>query len=177
MASFASSYIPTTTAAVTRSADVASITGSAFSGWYRQDEGTMFVDSRREDSVTTQHRPAAYAGNSGNTNRIEIRNFSIGVNTRAYVNDGNSPQANFDNLATIPASTSVKVAIATKLNDFAAAANGLSPQADTSGTAPVVDRLEIGTSVGQANYLNGTIRRLAFWPQRLSNNILQGITQ
>jgi hypothetical protein len=34
------SYIPTTTAAVTRSADVASITGSAFSGWYRQDEGT-----------------------------------------------------------------------------------------------------------------------------------------
>jgi hypothetical protein len=35
-------YIPTTTAAVTRNADVASITGSAFSGWYRQDEGTVF---------------------------------------------------------------------------------------------------------------------------------------
>ena len=37
--SFPTSYIPTTTAAVTRSADLASITGSAFSGWYRQDEG------------------------------------------------------------------------------------------------------------------------------------------
>ena len=175
----ASSVIPnpSTTAAATRNADVVSITGTNFSSWYRQDEGTVFVDSRREDSVTTQHRPAAYAGNSGNTNRIEIRNFSIGANTRAYVNDGGSPQANFDNLATIPASTSVKVAIATKLNDFAAAVNGLSPQADTSGTAPVVDRLEIGTSVSQANCLNGTIKRLTYWPQRLDNATIQAITQ
>ena len=171
------SYIPTTTAAATRNADVVSITGTNFSSWYRQDEGTLYVDSRREDSVTTQHRPAAYAGNSGNINRVEIRNFSIGANTKAYVNDGGVTQANFDNLATIPASTSVKVAIATKLNDFAAAANGLSPQADTSGTAPVVDRLEIGTSIGQVNCLNGTIRRLAFWPQRLGNATLQAITQ
>jgi hypothetical protein len=42
---FPTSYIPTTTAAATRSADVASITGSAFSSWYRQDEGTMFANA------------------------------------------------------------------------------------------------------------------------------------
>jgi hypothetical protein len=38
---FPTSYIPTTTAAVTRSADLASITGSAFSGWYNSTAGTM----------------------------------------------------------------------------------------------------------------------------------------
>ena len=41
---FPTSYIPTTAAAATRSADVVSITGTAFSSWYRQDEGTLFVD-------------------------------------------------------------------------------------------------------------------------------------
>jgi hypothetical protein len=45
---FPTSYIPTTTSTVTRSADVASITGSNFSSWYRQDEGTMFIENRRD---------------------------------------------------------------------------------------------------------------------------------
>jgi hypothetical protein len=40
--SFPTSYIPTTDAAATRAADVASISGSNFSSWYRQDEGTVF---------------------------------------------------------------------------------------------------------------------------------------
>jgi hypothetical protein len=38
----ATSYIPTTGAAANRAADVASISGSNFSSWYRQDEGTMY---------------------------------------------------------------------------------------------------------------------------------------
>jgi hypothetical protein len=41
--SFPTSYIPTVAATVTRAADVASITGSNFSSWYRQDEGTVFA--------------------------------------------------------------------------------------------------------------------------------------
>jgi len=45
---FPTSYIATTSAATTRSADVASITGSNFSSWYRQDEGTVFCDARTQ---------------------------------------------------------------------------------------------------------------------------------
>jgi hypothetical protein len=40
---FATSYIPTTTTTVTRTADVAKITGTNFSRWYRQSEGTMVL--------------------------------------------------------------------------------------------------------------------------------------
>jgi hypothetical protein len=43
--SFRSSYIPTEGSAVTRAADVASISGTNFSSWYRQDEGTVFYDT------------------------------------------------------------------------------------------------------------------------------------
>jgi hypothetical protein len=39
----ATSYIPTTTTAVTRAADFASITGTNFSSWYNQLQGTFVV--------------------------------------------------------------------------------------------------------------------------------------
>jgi hypothetical protein len=41
---FPTSYIPTSGTTATRAADVASISGSNFSSWYRQDEGTVFAD-------------------------------------------------------------------------------------------------------------------------------------
>jgi hypothetical protein len=46
-AAFATSYIPTTTATVTRAADIStSVATSVFeSSWYRQDEGTVFAEA------------------------------------------------------------------------------------------------------------------------------------
>jgi hypothetical protein len=40
---FPTSYIPTTSVAVTRSVDEASITGSNFSSWFNRNEGTMVI--------------------------------------------------------------------------------------------------------------------------------------
>ena len=37
--------------------------------------------------------------------------------------------------------------------------------------------MTIGSVSGTGQYLNGHIRRLAFWPQRLDNATLQAITQ
>ena len=41
---FPTSYIPTTSASVTRNADVASMTGTNFSSWYRQDAGCFYAE-------------------------------------------------------------------------------------------------------------------------------------
>ena len=47
---FATSYIPTTTAAVTRAADSApAMTGTNFSSWYNQPEGTFVLEMQDED--------------------------------------------------------------------------------------------------------------------------------
>jgi hypothetical protein len=48
---------------------------------------------------------------------------------------------------------------------------------DTSATIPTVDQLRIGANSTGANALNSTIRRLTYWPQRLSNSTLQAVTQ
>ena len=42
--SFATSYIPTVASTVTRSADVASMTGTNFTSWYNQTEGTLVAN-------------------------------------------------------------------------------------------------------------------------------------
>jgi hypothetical protein len=44
--SFPTSYIPTTTSTVTRTADNVSMVGENFSSWYNQSEGTVYADTR-----------------------------------------------------------------------------------------------------------------------------------
>jgi hypothetical protein len=46
---------------------------------------------------------------------------------------------------------------------------------DTLGILPVVDKLRIGAQSAQAP-LNGTIKKLAYYPKRLTNAELQGLT-
>jgi hypothetical protein len=73
-----------------------------------------------------------------------------------------------------------KLTSAYKVNDFAAARNGGTVQTDTSGAVPVsVTQLDIGRNPNAASaaYTNGTIKRLTYWPTRLSNTVLQQITQ
>jgi hypothetical protein len=75
-ASFPTSYIPTVAATVTRAADLASITGTNFSSWYRQDEGTLFSDAL----MTSQSTGADYwtiTDGSGITN--SLASYAIGL--------------------------------------------------------------------------------------------------
>jgi len=52
---FPTSYIPTTTTAVTRNADVASMTGTNFSDWFNATAGTFFIqtNARNGDALLT----------------------------------------------------------------------------------------------------------------------------
>ncbi len=166
---FPTSYIPTTTAAATRSADVASITGANFSSWYRQDEGTVFVNAINPAASTT-----LYAASDGTTNnRIQA---DTGTNTRvARVVTGGTTQAN--NTIAYTFGAQQQFALSYVLNSINFANAGTLGTEDTSATIPTVDQLRIGANSTGANALNSTIRRLTYWPQRLSNSTLQAVTQ
>ncbi len=166
---FATSVIPTTTAAATRSADVASITGSNFSSWYRQDEGSWLWDGMF--NVTTGNVGIFSVFDSANPtlNRHSIR---VG---NTIITSGGTPSANF--FQTPVAQTPARYAYGCAVNNYCQVLNSVAVT-DLSGAMPVgVNSLEIGKVEATALFTNGTIRRLTFWPTRLPNSTLQSITQ
>jgi hypothetical protein len=180
---FSTSAIETTTAAVTRSADVCSITGSAFSSWYRQDEGTVFASGDFVNAgATSFSRPVALAGANAGIDEISFyTRISIGAGDGAIfgaVTVNSSLEADLAAPISQPVlSGGYRSAIAYKVNDFGLSSNGLTPTVDTSGTLPTITQLIIMGNVRFQNRLSGHVRRLTFWPRRLGNASLQQITQ
>ncbi len=172
---FATSVIPTTTAAVTRAADVAAITGANFSSWYRQDEGTILSAFSIPTSSTTGGARVYSLSNSGVTTQIWLR-LQAGTNRVYEVTDSSTQQAVLS-AGTFSAGVLYKGAIAIKTNDFGFSENGSTPTTDTSGTLGTIDRLGIGMDASGAAPMNGYIRRIAYWPTRLPNTTLQKVTR
>jgi hypothetical protein len=166
---FATSYIPTIASTVTRSADVATITGSLFSQWYNQSEGGFIVEADTVQSVD----PSATAASDGTlNNRIQL---FFGAASHLFVRVGGVTQADLD-AGSITLNTPAKLAAAYKLNDFAASLNGGAAVTDTSGSLPTADRLSIGTNPSAAAQLNGHIRSIRYVPVRAADFQLQQVT-
>ena len=173
--SFPTSYIPTTTAAATRTADVASISGSNFSSWYRQDEGTVFAEAERPDASRPNTVVASITDGSG-LNRTEVRSSSVS-NTNARCEITALGLGQYSN-ATLASDTAYKkIALAYAADNVNSAANGNAGITDTVATIPVVSQLYIGNDIFLTDYRPGHVKRLTYWPTRLPNETLQTITQ
>ena len=168
-----STYIPTTTAAVTRSADVASITGTNFSSWYRQDEGTVFAAGVSNGAngaglFTLEDGSAAEYSRMGVG--FSLLNFVVSKASGSQV-DVYSTGTSF------VFGSPFRGVAAYGLNNVGLSLNGGSAQVDTAADMPsAANVLRIGFGK-YATYTNGPIKRLTFWPQRLANSTLQTLTQ
>jgi len=170
---FPTSYIPTTTTASTRSADIASMTGTNFSSWYNQVEGTLYLQAQCISAVTSQ----TYLGidNNSANNFICVRTSPSSTTfDRAQVTDGGVTQAALGASGYVATAIN-KYAFAYKTNDFARSINNSAISADASGTIPDVNQMFIGSERG-SSILNGHILRISYYPSRLSNEKLKAIT-
>ena len=171
---FATSYIPTVASQVTRSADVATMTGTNFSSWYNQTEGTFVADgSLPTISVAF---PNFYTVSTGlGTNRITQGTTS--ASPTLTVVSGGVMQVSLPS-GFPPSTTPFKVASSYKLDDFASCLSGGTVVTDTSGILPIgVDRIAIGTNATTTGaFANGHIRQLAYFNTRLSDAQLQELT-
>jgi hypothetical protein len=173
---FPTSYIPTTSATVTRSADVASITGANFSPWYRQDEGTVYTAYMRQAIGTVTFAASLTETlSTSSANRIQLALNASNVPSYALVAAGTT-QSILTPGGTAP---NYVTAYGYKVDDVACSSSGSTVVTDTTAVMPTgVVYLNIGSNPANAGgFLNGTINRLIFWPQRLSNSTLQAITQ
>jgi hypothetical protein len=175
--SFPTSYIPTTDAAATRAADVASISGSNFSSWYRQDEGTVFADSQAYGTSSDVTLYCFDDGTTGEANQIDTRIVS-GTSYRARVRSNAVSTSNI-NPGSFTLGASVKLGHVYRLDDCAASINGMSAVVDTSGALPLgeMNNLKLGYRGSNAKTGATIYRRLTYWPTRLPNETLQTITQ
>lgn len=166
---FVTSVIPTTTAAATRTADVAPV--NTLSPWYNQTEGTIVVEA-----ANAQAAPALFSTDDGTTSNRVITYFNAANSPAFQVVSGGVNQANFA-AGSIAQNATFRLAAAYQLNNFAASLNGAATVTDTSGTVPTGQTTaRLGANVSGATVINGYIRRITYYPRRLSNNELQAIT-
>jgi hypothetical protein len=179
---YPTSYIQTTGSTATRAADVSTSTSAATFGnsWYEQSEGTIYADL-----VTTSRGHNGYprligtfGSNIDATNEFAIytRNIGTGDDYKFYgvITDGVTA-GDFNTPAGSPVGSG-KVAFAAKVNDGAFAVSGLTPTTDNTLGMNTATQLLFFSNARYQPRTSGYIRRLTYWPSRLSNDTLQTIT-
>jgi hypothetical protein len=169
--SFPTSYIPTTTATVTRAADVASMTGTNFSSWFNASSGSFLFAQKTPTTLQTSPLTALYlitAGIGSTLNGYWITNLVIpadaaGSNawstTGAWLTTG------------LTANEFAKLAFGYTNGSAAAVKNGVVQETNTENLAAVVP-----TTLSLAPGATATIARLTYYPVRLPDAQLQALT-
>lgn len=169
--STASSYIPTTTTAVTRAADNETSTSLSAIG-YSATAGGLTVTARAPASLAQAATLLSYNDNSTN-NVIRFR-MEAGGALKAEVIAGGVTQASLA-LGTLTAGTQFRAALSYAANDIRGCLNGGAVQSDTSASIPTVDRTMIGRGAS-GEWLNSTISRHRYWSRALTSTELQTVT-
>ena len=182
--SFPTSYIPTTSAQVTRSGDAASIVGNNFLSWYRPDEGTFLARATIYgfDGVGTYGVPI-----------VGLAHPSFGDSFMQVLAYEPRRLLNFPYLYQIGQTFTSRdylgiASFSIPTNNASAALGGV--LTDPSGTVPVVGPLRDALGYARMGFLstprfspNPTasgrthIQRVAYYPKRLTNTQLQELTK
>ncbi|RZI91681.1 MAG: hypothetical protein EOP15_00330 [Pseudomonas sp.] len=167
-----SSYIPTTTAAATRNADSAFL--ATLSPWYNMGEGTLYSEVVALLGATTSfHASLGTTASAGP--RVSNYRTSAGSTGSQVADDSGTTVFNL--APGIGAANQVlKQAVAFKADDFQCAFNGALSAVDTSGALPTPTRLTLGARGTITDQLSGHIRKIKFFPYRLSAAELQAVT-
>lgn len=171
--SFPTSYIPTTTAALARSADVCNITGGNFSMFYNQPEGTLFASGIVDTVGAGLLFPFFLNLNDGTVNnRIVLGSTNSGGFAVRPIIANSGVNVYTQIIGTASAGQSRKVALAYKESDHRAAANSQLTTAGTTGSPPSgLNRADINSA-----FFVGTISAIRYYKKRLPNAKLASLT-
>ncbi|MGD9768233.1 MAG: hypothetical protein AB7U62_11360, partial [Pseudolabrys sp.] len=168
---FPSSYIPTTSAQVTRAADV--LWRSNADGVLNNLETTLFAE------FIMAYRPTSVAGlisvDDGTfNNRSQMFVEPANDKPTGYTMVGGVNQAWYGTASAITYGVAQKVAYAVKQDDFALTLNGGAIATDNSGTVPAATRMTVGADPINPAFV--LMKKIAEWPRRITNANLQTVT-
>jgi hypothetical protein len=165
-----SSYIPTTTAAATRAADVLSVSTSDFA--YNQNEGTLYVEFSLDALGPSGNVIAEFWEDASNrwlffvtaTGVIQIMCRTDGVIIAQMTLGG------------VVVGTTHRAAFSIKQNEFKGCLDGGTVYTDTSGALPdSITRLDIGNYGNVSAFLNGKLPHLCYF-SRAAGDAVQLLT-
>jgi hypothetical protein len=171
---FATSYIPTVASTVSRSADVATMTGTNFSSWYNAAAGTFIAETSLATAVRPRSEGILGVSNGSSAESTAIYRAGASSSIKGEMLDGGAVQASY---TVAMGGQPDKSAFAYELNNSNFALNGAAQTTDTACTLPTVDRLIIGSVWSGGDFpANGHIRAIAYYNTRLPNTQLQTLT-
>lgn len=172
-ASYATSYIPTTSTVITRSGDACF--GSGTSADINSEEGVLFVEMATFDQNDTSDRRIAIS--SGNTNYVIRLTYAVAANRLyAVIYSLGTVWATYTTLSN--AEDFNKVALKYKASDFDFYVNGVKVQQQSSGaTFPANTMTEVAfDNGGGGNDFYGKIKQLIVFNEALSDSELETLT-
>ena len=178
---FATSYIPTTSAQVTRASDNASMTGTNFSSWYNQGQGTIYAEMIQNASASTSAYVCRISdGSNNNSIYFYLNNTASGTQLTTAINGGNQIDKVLNYNPKVIQGALFKTAGYFSNNNY-----GISNQGNVVGTSPAgntglipsaVNQINIGSFSSSQNALNGWIKKFVYYPKALSSAEIQEIT-
>jgi hypothetical protein len=156
---------------------VCSITGSAFSGFYNQSEGTLFAECQTPSA--NQYAGIAVIGTTSFNHNIALfksntTGETAGNRFRPYVTQAGSLVAMHD-FGNESGNGNLKVLASVALNNMIFARNGTLSPLDSTAAMPTPDRITIGGRA-DGNYINGHIAAIRYFKKRLPNAKIQALT-
>jgi hypothetical protein len=173
---YATSYIPTTTASVTRNADVISKTG--ISSLINSEAGVIYYEGSALSNNTSARVIELNESINTLSNNVYFR-YEPANNLVAFtVFSGGVLQCNINYTLPLTQKNNYKMAFVWSLNRFEIWVNGSKVAEDTSGIVPVASSLNkiIFYDRNLINYFEGNLKELAIWKTSLTNTQLAQLT-
>ena len=165
------SYIPTIASQVTRSADSASMTGTNFSSWFNNQQGTFYCEGH--GSVDAGDGCYFSVGSNTTTNRLTLTQSNNRVQFYTTPTSGQIYRSIPFNGAVIKFSCYWSVITSTSALSVAGSPTGTS----VSMNVPDSSMLGIGyRAIYNDLYLNGHVKKIQYYPVALSGTQLQYLT-
>jgi hypothetical protein len=177
---FATSYIPTTTSALARSADVCSITGANFAGMWNALEGSVLANCIYYSPVTNTNGQRIWEATDGTTSNF-IRSFRTASTGFADFRNisGGSTNVTITGSSALSSFQTIKHSYGFADNDYVFYVNNSQIGTDNLGNMLISpNAMYIGLnspSIG-AGQISGTISAIRYYRKRLSNAKLQALT-
>jgi hypothetical protein len=164
---FASTYIPTAAASVTRAADSASMTGTNFSSWFNQTEGTFVVEF---NPTTGSGSPRILGFNTA----LASSPMFLASSTQVQVFDGLTVRAIASGVS-LGADNKAAIAYTDGISHSIVANGGTVGTSATDYNTGTPSILYIGYN-SSSNWMNGWIKSITYYNTRLQDATIDTLT-